>query len=49
MKELKHLHGDRAAAILLKMVSVTKISKYGQTEYSRALNASYTFQPLMGF
>ena len=27
----------------------TKISKYGQNEYSRALNASYTFQPLMGF
>ena len=26
-----------------------KISKYGQNEYSRALNASYTFQPLMSF
>ena len=25
------------------------ISKYGQNEYSQALNASYTFQPLMGF
>ena len=44
---LKHLHGDRSAAILL--ISVTKISKYGQNEYSQALNASYTFQPLMGF
>ena len=32
-----------------KWTSVTKISKYGQNEYSRALNASYTFQPLMGF
>ena len=32
-----------------KWISVTKISKYGQNEYSRALNASYTFQPLMGF
>ena len=42
---LKHLHGDRAAAILLK----TKVSKYGKSEYSQALNASYTFQPLMSF
>ena len=25
------------------------ISKYGQNEYSQALNASYKFQPLMGF
>ena len=32
-----------------KWISVTKISKYGQNEYSQALNASYTFQPLMGF
>ena len=32
-----------------KWISVTKISKYGQNEYSRALNTSYTFQPLMGF
>ena len=46
---LKHLHGDRSAAILLKWISVTKISKYGQNEYSQALNASYTFQPLMSF
>ena len=28
---------------------ITKISKYGQNEYSRALNASDTFQPHMGF
>ena len=32
-----------------RWISVTKISKYGQNEYSQALNASYTFQPLMGF
>ena len=46
---LKHLHGDRAAAICWKWISVTKVSKYGKSEYSRALNASYTFQPLMSF
>ena len=46
---LKHLHGDNAAAICLKWISVTKVSKYGKIEYSRALNASYTFQPLMSF
>ena len=46
---LKHLHGDRAAAICLKWISVTKVSKYGKIEYSRALNVSYTFQPLMSF
>ena len=34
---------------LWKWISVTKVSKYGKSEYSRALNASYTFQPLMGF
>ena len=28
-----------------KWISVTKVSKYGKVEYSRALNASYTFQP----
>ena len=27
----------------------TKVSKYGKIEYSGALNASYTFQPLMSF
>ena len=32
-----------------KWISVTKVSKYGKSEYSPALNASYTFQPLMGF
>ena len=32
-----------------RWISVTKISKYGQNKYSQALNASYTFQPLMGF
>ena len=32
-----------------KWISVTKVSKYGKSEYSRALNASYTFQPLMSF
>ena len=46
---LKHLHGDRVAAICLKWISATKVSKYGKSEYSRALNASYTFQPLMSF
>ena len=29
-----------------KWISVTKVSKYGKSEYLRALNASYTFQPL---
>ena len=29
--------------------SLTKISKYGQNEWWQALNASYMFQPLMGF
>ena len=28
----------------LKWISVTKVSKYGKSEYSRALNASYMFQ-----
>ena len=46
---LKHLHGDRATAICWKCVSVTRVSKYGKSEYSRALNASYTFQTLMSF
>ena len=47
---LKHLHGDRAAAIVLKMdVCHYTVSKYGKSEYSRALNASCTFQPLMSF
>ena len=46
---VKHLYGDRAAAILLTMDSVTKLSKYGKSEYSRALNATYTFTPLMSF
>ena len=46
---LKHLHGARAAAICLKWMSATKVSKCGKSEYSRALNASYTFQPLMSF
>ena len=32
-----------------KWLSVTKVSKYGKSEYSRALNESYTFQPLMSF
>ena len=27
----------------------TKVSKYGKIEYSGALNASYTFQPVMSF
>ena len=30
-------------------ISFTKVSKCGKSEYSRALNASYTFQPLMSF
>ena len=36
-------------AFCWKWISVAKISKYGQNEYSQALKASYTFQPLMGF
>ena len=32
---------DRAAAILFEN-AVTKVSKYGKSECSRALNASYT-------
>ena len=39
----------RVAAICLKWLAATKVSKYGKSEYSRALNASYTFQPLMSF
>ena len=46
---LKHLHGDRAAAICWKWISVIKVSKCGKIEYSRALDVSYTFQPLMSF
>ena len=42
---LKPPRGDRAAT----MISFTKVSKYGKSEYSRALNATYTFQPLMSF
>ena len=30
-------------------ISFTKVSKYGKSEYSWALNTSYTFQPLMSF
>jgi len=32
-----------------KWISFTKVSKYGKSEYSWALNVSYTFQPLMSF
>ena len=32
-----------------KWISVTKVSIYGKSEYSWALNTSYTFQPLMSF
>ena len=32
----KRPHGDRAATILLKWISFTKVSKYGKSEYSRA-------------
>ena len=32
-----------------KWISLTEVSKYGKSEYSRALNACYTFQPLMSF
>ena len=32
-----------------KLISVTKVSKYGKSEYSQASNASYMFQPLMSF
>ena len=46
---LKHLHGDRTAAICWKWISVIKVSKYGKSEYSQALNVSYAFQPLMSF
>ena len=45
----KHLHGDRAATICWKWISVIKVSKYGKSEYSRALNAGSMFQPLMSF
>ena len=48
------LYGDRAAAIFWKWIFFTKVSKYGNvniqcSEYSLALNASYTFQPLASF
>ena len=33
--------------MVIARISVTKVSKYGKSEYLRALNASYTFQPLM--
>ena len=48
---LEPLHGDRAAAISIcwKWISFTKVSKYGKKEHSRALNASYTFQPQYEF
>ena len=46
---LKHLHGACVAAICLKWLSATKVSKYGKSEYSQALNTSYTFQHLMSF
>ena len=42
---LKHLHGDRAPAICWKWISVTKVSKYGESKYTRALNASYVSTP----
>ena len=45
LKSLK----TKASTILLKMDFLHKVSKYGKSEYSRALNASYTFQPLMSF
>ena len=32
-----------------KWISFTKVSKHGKSEYSRALNASYMFQPLVSF
>ena len=37
------------ATFRLRESHATRVSKYGQNEYVRALNASYTFQPLMGF
>ena len=45
LKSLK----TKASTILLKMDFLHRVSKYGKSEYSRALNASYTFQPLMSF
>ena len=35
--------------VLAWLSTATKVSKYGKSEYSRVLNASYTFQPLMSF
>ena len=37
------------ATFRLRESHATRVSKYGQNEYLRALNASYTFQLLMGF
>ena len=39
-------HGDAWQPFCWKWKSFTEVSKYGKSEYSRALNASYTFQPL---
>ena len=47
---LKPPHGDLAAVILLKMdTAFIKVFKNGKSEYSRAFNASYTFQSLVSF
>ena len=35
--------------VIARQPFFTKVSKYGKIEYSGALNASYTFQPLMSF
>ena len=38
-------HGDAWQPFCWKWKSFTEVSKYGKSEYSRALNASYTFHP----
>ena len=43
-------HWEGVSRFVTRIVYYQKlISKYGQNEYSQALNASYKFQPLMGF
>ena len=50
---LKHLHGDRAAAICLKSISVTKVSKNGKmwmfTSIERELHVSTPYEFLVSF
>ena len=41
-------HRTRARVITIMLEILWRVT-YGQNEYSQELNASYTFQPLMGF